>query len=591
MIKRNTPHASSSKWFTVSILLLITLFCCAIALLCLVPPVSRDALVHHLAIPKLYLEAGRMIELPCMVYSYYPMNLDLLYIAALYLGSDIASKFIHFAFGLMTAGLIYHYLKRRTNLYYALTGVILFLSIPVIVKLSTTVYVDLGLVFFSTASLLAVLKWVETEFKLKYLLIAGAACGLAMGTKYNGLITLFLLSLFVPFLYSRCKKKTSNPGLKPVGWALVFVVSALILFSPWMIRNYTWTKNPVYPLYNSVFSTKIDTPCVTSRFPVITNAPPVDMFTLREYLYDETWWEMALLPLRIFFQGADNDFKHFDGKLSPLLLFFSIFAFVSFNKKTDRSDEIDKIAETDGRDELDKKGDIKTEPYIYEKKVFILFAFLFFLISFFSAVLRIRYFLPSIPPLVILSIYGLKNVVDYARLSSRSTMKKGIAWSIILLSGLYMTVSTTGYIAEQFHRGRPLQYLSGEITKDEYIASFRNEYPAFQFINEHLPADATILFFYVGKRGYYCNRNYIPYAGNTVKMFHQLITSIKTPQEVPSFFKEIGISHFLINNSLFTTSMENNISEDESEAIGMFMYTHTNKLFDRNGYSLFELLK
>ena len=69
--------------------------------------------MHHLAIPKLYLEHGGFFPLPCMSYSYYPMNLDLLYMGALYLGSDIVPKFIHFFFALMTAVLIFKYLKKR----------------------------------------------------------------------------------------------------------------------------------------------------------------------------------------------------------------------------------------------------------------------------------------------------------------------------------------------------------------------------------------------------------------------------------------------------------------------------------------------
>ena len=66
-----------------------------------VPPVSRDALTHHLAVPKLYLHYGGMVEIPAIVFSYYPMNLDLLYLLPLYFGNDILPKFIHFTFALL----------------------------------------------------------------------------------------------------------------------------------------------------------------------------------------------------------------------------------------------------------------------------------------------------------------------------------------------------------------------------------------------------------------------------------------------------------------------------------------------------------
>jgi hypothetical protein len=60
-----------------------------------VPPISRDALTHHLAVPKLYVKHGGMVEIPALAFSYYPMNLDLLYTVPLIFGNDIAPKYVH----------------------------------------------------------------------------------------------------------------------------------------------------------------------------------------------------------------------------------------------------------------------------------------------------------------------------------------------------------------------------------------------------------------------------------------------------------------------------------------------------------------
>ncbi|MBF0378595.1 MAG: phospholipid carrier-dependent glycosyltransferase [Desulfamplus sp.] len=566
----------NNNLFAIGVIFIGLLIILATVLLASVPPVDRDALIHHLAIPKLYLKAGKIIDLPCMEYSYYPMNLDMLYMVSLYFGSDIAPKFIHFSFALFTAFLVFQYLNNRLNRLYALLGSILFLSIPIIVKLSITVYVDLGLVFFSTASLLAILKCVENGFKVKYILIAGAACGLAMGTKYNGLITFLLLSLLVPFLYSRFSKDKSqnknslNSSVKSIAWAFIFVFSAFVIFSPWTIRNYIWTKNPLYPFYNSVFTSKIENPCVISKFTEDSGATGLGILGYRMLLYEENWWETAFLPIRIFFQGEDNNPKYFDGRLSPLLLIFSIFAFIAFNKKK--------------------------ELYDYEKNVFLAFAALFFFFAFFSTELRIRYFAPSIPPLVILSVYGVKNLVEEALggfiVQSQfraGVIKRALPLAVLIVGAAYMIISTAGYFAEQFKTVKPLEYLSGKISRDDYIASFRYEYPAMQYINKKLPPDATVLFFYLGGRGYYCDRNYIPDSGNSVKMLYNMISSIQSDKDVRSFFKQVGITHFLINNAIFMRSLGANINTNESNAISLFMHKHAKKLFDEKGYSIFQL--
>ena len=101
-------------------------------LLASVPPVSRDAMTHHLAVPDLYLRHGKMVELPHLSFSYYPMNLDLLYWAALAIsGKDIVPKYIHLAFGLMTFCLVFFHVKPRAGRGFALLGAFLFLSLPV----------------------------------------------------------------------------------------------------------------------------------------------------------------------------------------------------------------------------------------------------------------------------------------------------------------------------------------------------------------------------------------------------------------------------------------------------------------------------
>ncbi|WP_186441213.1 ArnT family glycosyltransferase [Desulfamplus magnetovallimortis] len=286
-----------------------------------------------------------------MSWSYYPMNLDMLYMIALYAGSDIIPKFIHFTFALLTSWLIFSHLKKReipTNL--ALAGSLLFITIPVIIKLSITAYVDLGLIFFSTASLISLLNWADNGFKIKHIIISGISCGLAMGTKYNGLIIFMLMVLFIPWIYSKkinffkndLYKKDQKPAfhyLAPINAMVIFSLAALILFSPWMIRNIIWKGNPLYPLYQNVFPSKNDNVCpVEKAVSDMEENKPFKFGTLlyRKMLYNESIVDIMMLPARIFFQGEDDNPALFDGRLTPLLFFLPFFAFFKTGTKTDR---------------------------------------------------------------------------------------------------------------------------------------------------------------------------------------------------------------------------------------------------------------
>jgi hypothetical protein len=232
----------SKKVVPMALIILLLALVASIIVLSLVPPVAKDELVHHLAVPKLYLKHGGMYEIPFMVFSYYPMNLQLLYLIPLYFRNDIIPKFTHFSFALLTAYLIFVYLRRRLGGSYALLGAVFFLSIPIVVKLSITAYIDLGVIFFSFASLFFFLRWIESGFQAKFLIFSAIMCGLGLGTKYNALITLLLLTLFIPFAYSRYRQDVNSGFFRAASQGLLFLVVALLIFSPWMVRNYHWKK-------------------------------------------------------------------------------------------------------------------------------------------------------------------------------------------------------------------------------------------------------------------------------------------------------------------------------------------------------------
>src|SRR5262245_14000096 len=68
-IPRQVNSLGLAIWTAILIVLIVEV------LLGALPPISRDELTHHLAIPKLYAKAGSIIEVPMAPYAYYPMLL------------------------------------------------------------------------------------------------------------------------------------------------------------------------------------------------------------------------------------------------------------------------------------------------------------------------------------------------------------------------------------------------------------------------------------------------------------------------------------------------------------------------------------
>ena len=566
----------------VVIVLLLLVVICSICVLCWVPPVSRDALTHHLVVPKLYLQHGGIYEIPSIVFSYYPMNLDLLYLIPLYFGNDIAPKYIHFFFALLTAGLIFYYLRKRLGNEWGLFGTLLFLSLPLIVKLSITIYVDLGLVFFSTAALLSLLEWIENRFQLKFLLLSATCCGLALGTKYNGLIVLFLLTLFIPFIYINNYKKNFNVKdrvnrtillknqVNALGFGTIFFLMALLVFSPWMIRNYVWKTNPIYPLYDNLFNRPISLSSNTqsdnqnielaekSKQTSKVKSSRWSSFAIRKVIYGEKWWEIALIPVRIFFQGQDDNPKYFDGKLNPFLFFLPFFAFIQLNK-----------------DSVLLRS---------EKKIFIFFAILFLLYGVSTTSIRTRYVSPIIPPLVILATFGLHQIT--MMINQRKKVQAtwiGSAF-IICLAAMILSLNAS-YILKQFRHVDPFSYISGRMSRDTYIAKYRPEYSIYQYINRHLPNNVKILGLFLGNRGYYSERDLI----FGVNEFQKLVNRAESEKEILNELRDEGLIYLIIRFDLFNQWTNKQFDDRKKEMLKIFFDEHVKQILAKDGYGLFKL--
>jgi 4-amino-4-deoxy-L-arabinose transferase-like glycosyltransferase len=559
------PEGSFDKgYLKLGLIVLLLFFVLSVVVLSWVPPVGKDALTHHLAVPKLYLKHGGIYEIPGVLYSYYPMNLDLLYMVPLYFGNDIIPKFIHFAFALFTAFSIFIYLRRRIDTHFALVGAILFLSLPIVVKLSISAYVDLGLVFFSTASILFLLYWLEHQYPLRYLVIAGICCGLALGTKYNGLIIFLLLSFFVAFYYVRsaAEERSGIRQMKGIGYAILFVLISLSVFSPWMARNYVWTKNPVYPLYDQWFNPPQASPILQKGKKVesVSKGAPLrlDHFTKRRINYDETWWQSALVPVRIFFQGKDNDPRYFDGKLNPFLFFLPFLVFLKTRRIT---------------------GVLKTETHFLSS-----FSVLYLGLVFFSSEMRIRWIAPIIPPLILLSVLGLHGLKTAIAARWSRNGEKIATGSVLILLGLYLALNTA-YVVGQFRHVDPLSYITGGIGRDDYIERYWGEYPVVRYANATLPEHADILSLFLGNRFYYSDRK----MNFNVWIFKTAVDKSKSPEEISKYLLKKGITHLLVRYDLFMIWSRINFSQDRKQVVEAFFKASARRLYSKNGYGLFEL--
>ena len=194
-------------------------------------------------------------------------------------------------------------------------------------------------------------------------------------------------------MFATCPRILSLPG-KALLWGACFASVALAVFSPWMIRNLVWSGNPLYPLYDSLFNPSGG-----------GHGSSLGPWAIRKLVYGESWWEILLIPLRVFVQGQDDLPQLFDGRLNPLLLILPIFVFFPRPNRAKRENRNEGPTAAGESDILSGgvRGTLQTE-----KLALLGFSAGYLLIAFFTTDMRVRYIAPIIPPLVILAVLGFQ---------------------------------------------------------------------------------------------------------------------------------------------------------------------------------------
>jgi 4-amino-4-deoxy-L-arabinose transferase-like glycosyltransferase len=537
-----------------------------IIVLASVPPVSRDALTHHLAVPKIWVEQGGLREIPEIAFSYYPQLIDLLYTVPIIFGHDIAAKYIHFTFALLTALIIFLFVRRLLGPAWGALSGLLFLTIPLIVKLSVTVYVDLGLVFFTAGALFASVIWLEDPAKLKWLLIAAICSGLALSTKYNAIVSFLVLSLLVPFFFLNGSENKEAEQLNAVRFGVLFVSISMLVFSPWLIRNYTLTGNPMYPLMQNLFSAEVQSDSQAPQTAeeharlvideLTQNQPkPLGPLLTRKLVHEEGLGYTMLIPLRIFYEGKDDDPKYFDGRLNPMLLVLPLVLLVMAKREGFRH---------------------------RETAFFAVYAGLVILLTFMTKDMRVRWIATIVPPLVVLATYSLYVINGWLLRSSRSQAMAnavtGILVAVYLLPNLL-------YAHNLHQKIDPLPYIAGKQSYQDYVQTHRPEFAAVDHANRVVPAGSKVLGLYLGNRRYYFSVDAV--VVNAV--FTSIAEKSGSGKDIAEQLTRFDYSHLVIHNDLFQQWLQTADPATQSRVANFANY-RLRQLVSEGGYGLYEIV-
>jgi hypothetical protein len=314
----------------------------------------------------------------------------------------------------------------------------------------------------------------------------------------------------------------------------------------------------LYPLFKGLFIAGINNiaPDGSARS-MVSGDVYMGMFRLREMLYGETFWETLLIPVRFFFQGQDYSGRYFDGVLNPILIVLVPFAFMK------RSLHRDKL-------------------------FFVLFSVFFILAAFFLDQLHIRYILPAIPFLSILTVIGIVNI--FAWTSENTGPSRSVYMCIILLFLLMLGAGNVIYLNKYFQSLQPVNYVINIETRDAYLKRHIRSYAAIGYINSHTPPNARIRLLFLARRGYYLDRIYEDDATYGMDVMRGLAANAGEDGSFRKYLDSLGCTHLLMRMDLSNQFLRDNYPPETIDRLLRLLGRETEMIFLADGTAVYRLI-
>ncbi len=500
-------------------------------------PASWDSIAYHLKIPADYISHHRIIPLIYNFNANTSHNMELLYtLAMLIKGPDLAQLF-NLSFFVLSGVGIYSLCRKFSTLKLSLLGVGIFLANGFAIDTITTADVDMGLTFFFLLGMLAFITYTEQK-SLCWIVLMGFYAGICLGIKYTGCFC--LIALFICLLVHALLEKQKKMRIT------LYLCVSMLIFLPWMVKNYYFTGNPIYPMLFSIFDginwSKVQAEQLEHFHKSIGMG--------REFL------QYLLLPWNITIH-VGLDYKSFLGKITPLFLMI-LPAFLLLSKE--------KI-------------------YWY---LFIACGVFFACWAYYFQ--NLRYLVPVFPLLSILCVIGLQRMTQVEGSFNPTRVLSHISAILIVV---VMAKEGAVYIKKVPDH---LNILAGNESSETYLSKNVQPYEMFQYINKKLP-ESSKLFFIWENRGFYCKREYISDLIYEASWIVPFISNANSSDKLFSKLKSMHITHILYNQLLGNVFRPSFSAPEQKEdfvrSMGIleeFLGKHSRLVYQNKEILLFEVL-
>lgn len=482
-----------TKWQILCVLLILMLFLTALIPAIAPPSMSDwDSLAYHLAVIKLWIKHGGFYYIDFVSHSNFPFLTEMLYVPGVLLNQPGAAKLVHFWIGVLLVNAVSILARRHICRGCTWPSAIAVAGMPIVLWEATTAYIDLATAFYTVASVSLILNYFDNSDR-RYLTLCAVLVGFAASTKMTALALIPLLVIWLLAEEYASERRVSGRN------ALRFVAIALIVCSPWYVKTWIYTGNPVYPFFYELFDGRDWSAELARNYSLLQ----------RHFGLGHEPSAFVTLPFDLAFR-SDAFYDTPGLYVGPLFIAAVPILLVA--------------------------------RYGSRRLVGLLIFVVAQVLIWFALTQQSRYLIPTLAVLAPLATGLLWREMRFQK-------ARPAWWAMVVATALFglWTILPASKQA--------LPCVLGLQDRGEYLNNTLDIYPAVQFVNDNLPANAKLALF-GDTRGFYLDCNYVwaDYGHNLRFSKH-----CRSLEDFMRLMKSEGVTHALVNFRFFP---------DEKDAIG-----------------------
>lgn len=247
LLKKQVQVLFSRKappWLRIMQVGILLLFLMAL-LIALAPPTQWDSLMYHLSAGKFYIDQGGIVTSFDNYRYSNPSFMIVLFMGLQILAGSEAAALLMWFFGFwLLIGLSVFFVQFNAKPEHSqkqtwIAATLIFSANGIWLSM-TRAYSDIALIPYFLGAVLLLLSWLKNPSK-QLMVFSGMLCGVLIATKYTAFPFCIGIGLFALFITWKRNKKIK---FKPV---IILFLSALLVFLPWMAKNWLLDGNPIAP--------------------------------------------------------------------------------------------------------------------------------------------------------------------------------------------------------------------------------------------------------------------------------------------------------------------------------------------------------